>query len=865
MHILRTLFAALVLFGGVLPPAHSQQTPPNESDQRPTYFYIDAELARSSEILSVATALAERSEILAERGEVVVVVADPEPRIHFRGSDPLEVRQGLSTLGLRTFGDARIANHREEFAEAGAAATASIEVRSEAARSEADLLRSRIETLVLWMADHAPGPSGASLLLFEPAIGIDPEDFYQTTSSMPLVMEREVRLVATAYGWTVAPIIPYSEPERSIAPIGPSAVGVRVGIPWQGTDTSFNPDLKLEPDLDAHQRLATDPSLVVQAESDWGPVLRQLHAAAGAMTLDRESATLASDTVIRARGRAFLRGDDEGALPIDATLRAAESGFDLAVAIDPEAVFTSDSPVWLHVLAYDEFERANLTSHRWPAGTTSWNSRQSIPRDADQIVVFVGSEDASLWGMAFATERVDRSNSLAEAAPSLTIPNLPAIGLTGRQRFTVESAPEVAAIEVLLDGRRVDSDGRRPFEVSIQLGKAAVEHSLVIIGYDEDDNEIARTGRTLNSADRFSVEIVSPLRLSAGAVDVVAQVTTPNDRDLRAVDFYWQTRHLGTSTEAPHRQRVLVPLDAKEDGYVRAVATLEDGRVAEDILLAGRENFTTAVTVELMELYVVVTDQDERPVRNLGEDAFEILENSRQQEIEHFRVAGDLPLTVGLAIDSSLSLFRKLPEVQRAATSFVRNLVSNRDRAFLVGFGDRARLEQPPTWDLNGVAGAISRLEPSGNTAVWEAINFSLGQLEAVSGRRALVVFYDGDDEDLSFNFSTTLERARRSRLPVYLVVLNDEAARTQGKGFAVRSRIGRLEKLAAAGGGKVFYVRTDDDLEPVFRQIGEELRSHYLLAYYPEDPSLQPEWRPVRVGITRDGLKARTVEGYVR
>ena len=488
-----------------------------------------------------------------------------------------------------------------------------------------------------------------------------------------------------------------------------------------------------------------------------------------------------------------------------------------------------------------------------------------MPDFVDQVAVLFSAIDGSVWGIALASEGAIEDQPAQSAQSLVSIPDLPASGLSGRQRFTIDAAPEVDRVEVLLDGKRVDGDRRRPFNISLGLGPAVVEHSLVVIGYDSAGREVARDGRTLNSSSRFDVEIVSPTRLSAGAANIVAEVTSPDDRAVRTVDFYWRTERVARDSEAPWRQRILIPLDHDEDGYVRVVATLEDGRVAEDILLAGRDNFSSEVQVELMELYVVVTDRDERPVRDLGSSAFEILEHGEPQDIAHFRVAGDLPLTVGLAIDSSLSLFKKLPDVQKAARGFVRSLVPSRDRAFLVGFGDRPALEQPPTWDLESVVDGIDRLEPSGNTAVWQAVSFSLEQLRAVSGRRALVVFYDGDDEDLSFPFATTLDKAKESQLPVYLVVLNDEAARTQGEGFAVRSRIGRLEKLAAAGGGRVFYVRTDQDLEPVFDQIAEELRGHYLLAYYPEDPSIEAEWRPVRVEVEGTGLTARTVEGYVR
>ena len=125
------------------------------------------------------------------------------------------------------------------------------------------------------------------------------------------------------------------------------------------------------------------------------------------------------------------------------------------------------------------------------------------------------------------------------------------------------------------------------------------------------------------------------------------------------------------------------------------------------------------------------------------------------------------------------------------------------------------------------------------------------------------MVFYDGDDEDENYSFKKTLDTARRSRIPIYLIVMNNEAARTQGKGFSVRSRIARLDQLARTGGGRVFFVRTDEDLSPIFAEISEELRGHYLLTYYPQRPVQEPEWRPISIELTRSDLTARTISGY--
>lgn len=862
------LLACLAFVAAGWSQAAPAQEPTQSDPDSPgrLFVYVDATLARSAEILALSTALAERAEALADFDEVTVVVADSEPHVHFRGSELASIRQGLSTLGLRTFGDEELVTLRSNYAEAGAAVVAQPELRLENARLEAELLQNRFDTLFAWLADSGSPGAATTLLLLEPALGVDPWSFYSLTEEGSLPSVHDLVSIAAAWGWRVSPVgLIEEDGGLRVGPPDPGiGIGVKINFPPRGEDTGFRPDLQLDIDRDLYARLAERSGGVpvhVQPDLD-----RMLGAAKG-VAAPLPAAERLPEALIQARGRLFLDGGDEGEVELLPTLERVEDEFRLSVSLDPEGGLGNESYA-VHVLAYEDATQARVDSFAWPADAHSWVSPQQLSTGIDQVAVLFTAVDGDPWGMAFAGERAFDADAPADEPARqalLEIPDLPTRGLSGRQEITIEAAPEIDRVEVLLDGKRVDADRRRPFRSRLSLGAAAVEHSLVVIGYDAERREIARTGRTLNAAGRFEVEIASPRRLSTGPTEVTAAVTTPGDRVVRSVDFYWRTERLARLTSPPWRHRVLVPLDRDEDGYLRVVATLDDGRVSEDILLAGRENFSSQVTVELMELYVVVTGKDERPVRDLGTDAFRILEHGRAQDIAHFRAAGDLPLTVGLAIDSSLSLFKKLPEVQEAAKAFVRSLVPSRDRAFLVGFGDRPELEQPPTWDLDGVVASIDRLEPSGNTAVWQAVDFSLDQLRAVSGRRALVVFYDGDDEDLAFPFSATLDKARESQLPVYLIVLNDEAARTQGKGFAVRSRIGRLEKLAAAGGGRVFYVRTDEDLDGVFDQIAEELRSHYLLAYYPEDPTIEPEWRPVRVEVERQGMQARTVEGYVR
>lgn len=508
--------------------------------------------------------------------------------------------------------------------------------------------------------------------------------------------------------------------------------------------------------------------------------------------------------------------------------------------------------------------------------TWSFERPIELPPATDAAVVVVHSLETGQRGESFA-EFVRRPTASDEeltapapleaerpSGPAVRLLRLPEEARRGKVKLRTETRGDVAEVLFMLDGEHLGVRRRAPFSIKANLGEQPRQRSIIAIAYDDDGHELGRDGLVVNEAEtRFWVRITEPPPSDrVGPLDVRTNLRIPEERRLERVDYYWNERRVGATTEAPHEQRVLIPIDAPA-GFIRVVATLDDGTTAEDVVLMNTQRFESRITVELVELYVVVTDRQGQPVRGLEPDDFIVREQGEVQEIESFSVAGDLPLTVGLAIDSSLSLFRKLPDVQAAAARFVERLEPARDRAFLVEFGDRPRLVHPVTADLSRINDRIRRLEPSGNTAVWEGISLALEELAETSGRRALVVFYDGDDEDESYSYRKTLDLARSSRLPVYLIVMNDEAARTDGRGFNVRSRVAKLEQLARTGGGRVFYVRTDADLTPIFADIGEELRSHYLLTYYPERALENPEWRPIRVEVAREGLTARTLSGY--
>lgn len=493
----------------------------------------------------------------------------------------------------------------------------------------------------------------------------------------------------------------------------------------------------------------------------------------------------------------------------------------------------------------------------------------TLPPDGEETAVLIEVLGSRRWGAALAAvvhgERVEVA---ASAEPQSSVVEIQAPEqelLRGGVRFTARAIDSrVATVVFELGEREVARVERRPFSARIDLGRALRQQTLRAIALDGEGFEIGRQSVLLNAGEgALSVKIVSPEAGPAeGAVEVEALVTVPLEQPLDRVLFFWNNDLLATQYQAPFRQRITVP-QTRPMGYVRVVAMLEDGTLAEDVVFLNGPQAGTRVDVNLVELYVVVTDSEGRPVRALEQQDFEIRDEGAPQKIAGFSDAGELPITLGLAIDSSASMFVKLPRVQQAATRFLGAVLKQQDRAFVVDFDSQPRLARGTTGDLPRVVKAIDSLQANGRTALWESVVFSLVQLQGVRGRKALIVFSDGADEDDHFPYRSSLKLAKQMGVPIYMILMKKRPKKGHS-GFSLwnRSFTQRAAKLVEAGGGRVYYAREYASLDEVYEEIGQELRSQYLITYYPQGAA-RSSWRDVEIVVKKRGLKPRTLAGY--
>lgn len=427
----------------------------------------------------------------------------------------------------------------------------------------------------------------------------------------------------------------------------------------------------------------------------------------------------------------------------------------------------------------------------------------------------------------------------------------------GLIRFeTRVTSPDITAVEFYLNNTKIVTKRRPPFEADLDLGELPRKHAIKVIGYGKDGKAVAQDEMILNEGrEAFRIRILSPEKGIdlAGATRITVDLAVPETKKLKAVEFWVNENRAAVLYQPPYTQVVDVPR-SKDLGYLRAVAILEDDTSTEDLRYFNAPKYLSEVNVQAVELYTSVFASG-RPVTGLSKEAFTIFEDGVKQTIDGFEVVKNLPITLGVAIDTSGSMEQSLIEAQKAASGFLDSVMTKRDRSFLVSFDTEPQLLTRPTSDKSQLKHAIAGLRAQGSTALWDAIVYGLYQYQGVKGRKSYVILTDGEDRSSKFTYEAALDYARKSGVALYFIGL-----RIKSFSMDVRSK---LNKLAKETGGTVYYIEMASNLSSVYKEIDEELRSQYLLTYLPQTKPEGDKWRKIEVKMTPDNLTARTISGY--
>ena len=292
---------------------------------------------------------------------------------------------------------------------------------------------------------------------------------------------------------------------------------------------------------------------------------------------------------------------------------------------------------------------------------------------------------------------------------------------------------------------------------------------------------------------------------------------------------------------------------------------------------------TLKINVNVVQLFFNVKDKKGGLIPNQTKDDFEILEDGKPQAIKYFAAESNLPLTLGILIDSSPSQTRVLEMEKEVGGSFLSNILREKDEAFVISFDERADLLQDFTNSTQRLKQALNQARIGGGgagpsdipglgggplptaqraccTVLYDAVYLAAhDQLAQEVGRKAMILLTDGQDEGSKLKLRDAVEAAQKSDSIVYVLLCADRGV----YGFGGYSGEGEMKKLTQETGGRVVNVGNKlDKLKEAFDQIAQELRSQYNIGYTPSNAVLDGTFRKVEIR-SKNGYKIQARAGY--
>lgn len=253
------------------------------------------------------------------------------------------------------------------------------------------------------------------------------------------------------------------------------------------------------------------------------------------------------------------------------------------------------------------------------------------------------------------------------------------------------------------------------------------------------------------------------------------------------------------------------------------------------------------IEVEAVNVLVSVTDSRGRFITDLARERFLVFEDGKQQTITNFTHETELPLQIGLLIDTSASVRPKLEFEKTAATNFVRSVLRPQDQVLLVEFDSGVSLISDFTNRPSVITQQLRRLRAGGGTALLDAVYaVSRDKMTAPGVRKALVILSDGADLNSTRSLKESIEMAQTSGVTLYGIGTSRLGASVDHKGEQM------LTDLAEGTGGQAFFPYGEASLTASFQQIDQELRSRYSLAYIPVNKARDGKFRKIRVKIEK-------------
>lgn len=292
---------------------------------------------------------------------------------------------------------------------------------------------------------------------------------------------------------------------------------------------------------------------------------------------------------------------------------------------------------------------------------------------------------------------------------------------------------------------------------------------------------------------------------------------------------------------------------------------------------------TVTVNVNLVDVLFTVLNRRNKLVPELDKSDFKIFDDNVQQEIRYFSKQTDLPLRIGMLLDTSNSIRDRLKFEQDASINFLYSVLRhNKDEAFVMTFDDEPQVLQGFTGDNGLLRDHIMKTRAGGGTAIYDAIYMACSKIlshpprpagdQPDVVRRVMILISDGEDNLSTHTRSEAIEMAQITDVVIYTISTNTEwvsvvqnDANTGGRlKYHLTENDKILAALASETGGRAFFPYRVDDLDQSFQDIGDELRNQYSVAYAPTNSTLDGRYHKIRIDTpNHKGYQVRARQGY--
>jgi Ca-activated chloride channel homolog len=375
--------------------------------------------------------------------------------------------------------------------------------------------------------------------------------------------------------------------------------------------------------------------------------------------------------------------------------------------------------------------------------------------------------------------------------------------------------------------------------------RAGVLVSVILCGI------VARPGAQSRPDTLPSAQILSPERDSYATGVVLLRAAADVSAAVQTVTFFVDGHQICILDRPPFE----CEWDAGQEvqaHQVRAVFALPEGdRVARTVRTKGL-GFADKVHVDVVQVTVTVTDAGGHFIPDIPRSAFKVFEDGVPQTVTYFS-SEDVPLELIVAVDISGSMTTAMPKLKKAVKEFLGSVPSE-DAVTLLGFNDSVFALTRKATDPAQRIRAVDRLAPWGATALYDVIIRGIEMLGRQAGRKALVIFTDGEDQGSHVALEDVERRLQASDVTLYMIA--------QGRGVSQEYLQKTMQRLTAPTGGRTFSTDSVDQLHGAFGELLDELSNQYLLGYPPANSKRDDAWRTIKVDVEgHTGVRAR--QGY--